>query len=114
MKEDRLQYLLCEWMRNNNIMHFHVPNGGKRDKREASKFVALGVKKGVHDLIVLLDGGVTIFIELKTGKNKLQPAQVKFDEWLKKAGHRSHLIHADDFQSGLDQLQSILRLNGWQ
>lgn len=109
MKEDYLQFKLCEWMRKNKIMHFHVPNGGKRSKSEATRFVAMGVKKGVHDLIILLSNGRTLFIELKTGKNKLQTAQIKFDEWLKKEDHQSHLIHADSVEDGLQQLQSILR-----
>lgn len=109
LKEDYLQFKLCEWMRDKDIMHFHVPNGGLRSKREASKFVSMGVKKGVHDLIVLLDGGRTLFIELKTGTNKLQPAQITFDKWLKKSGHSSHLIHANSVDDGLVQLRSILQ-----
>ena len=114
MKEDYLQYKLCDWMRGKEVMHFHVPNGGKREPREAARFVAMGVKKGVHDLIVLLDGGIVLFVELKTGKNKLQPEQIKFDEWLKKAGHQSHLIHADSVDCGIQQLQSILHCYGWK
>jgi len=109
MKEDYLQYKLCDWMRNRDIMHFHVPNGGKRNKREAARFKAMGVKAGVHDLIILLSDARVIFIELKVGKNKLQPAQIKFDEWLKNQSHQSHLIHADSVEEGVLQLRSILQ-----
>lgn len=111
LKEDFLQYKLCDWMRDKNIMHFHVPNGGKRGKREAAKFKAMGVKAGVHDLIIM-HGGKIIFIELKTDNGKLSPAQIAFDEFVKKEGHPSHLIHAHSVESGLEQLQSILRMNG--
>jgi len=108
-KEDYLQYKLCDWLREKKIMHFHVPNGGLRSKREGAKFKAMGVKAGVHDLIILLDKGRTIFIELKVGNNKLQPSQVKFDLWLKKAGHPSHLVHANNVESGIEQLLAILQ-----
>lgn len=100
-------------MRKKKIMHFHVPNGGSRDKREAAKFVAIGVKKGVHDLIIMHSGKI-LFIELKVGTNKLSPAQIKFDEFVKKEGHPSHLIHVQTVDEGLEELQSILHENGLQ
>lgn len=113
LKEDYLQYKLCDWMRDKKIMHFHVPNGGNRSSREAAKFKAMGVKAGVHDLIIM-HGGKIIFVELKTDKGKVSKPQIAFDEFVKKEGHPSHLLLAHSVEDGLEQLQSILHENGLQ
>lgn len=46
----------------------HSPNGGFRNKREAAKFKAMGVKPGFHDLILLVSKGpyTGLTIELKS------------------------------------------------
>ena len=51
---------------------FHVPNGGKRNPREAARFKRMGVKAGVPDIIIesKTNGApYGAFIELKAGKN---------------------------------------------
>ena len=64
-----------------------VPNGGKRDVREASRMKQEGVVAGVPDLFVLLDGGRIIWIELKTRKGgRVSEAQ--------------HAIHAEFEERG--------------
>lgn len=110
MKEDFLQYKLSERLRQKEILFFHVPNGGKRSKREAAKFVAMGVRAGVHDLVVLLDKGVTVFIEVKVGKGVLSKSQEKFHEEIKMVSHNSHLLQSDSVEDGLAQLEAILAL----
>lgn len=51
---------------------FHIPNGGYRDKRTASKMIAIGVKRGVPDvnLAIARNGFHGLWIELKVGRNK--------------------------------------------
>lgn len=48
---------------------FHIPNGGRRDAREAAKFKAMGVKPGVPDLFLPVPRGTYhgLWIELKAG-----------------------------------------------
>lgn len=62
---------------------FHVPNGGSRDKREAARLKAQGVRAGVPDLCLPVPSGEYhgLFIELKVGKNKTSKEQ---EEWLGK------------------------------
>lgn len=50
------------------VMFFHVPNGGKRNVREAAKLKRMGVLAGVPDLIFIRAGAVYM-LELKAGKN---------------------------------------------
>lgn len=62
-----------------------IPNGGHRDIRTATRLKAEGVRAGVWDVFVphpRSDGiqfiSCGLYIEFKAGKNKLTPAQVKF------------------------------------
>lgn len=59
----------------------HVPNGGKRSKGEAGKMKAMGVKKGVPDLLLPLPSGgyAGLAVELKAHGGKVTSEQ---DEWL--------------------------------
>lgn len=61
---------------------FHIPNGGKRDAREAARFKQLGVKAGVPDLFLPAARGEFhgLFIEMKAEKGKVSKNQ---REWLK-------------------------------
>lgn len=61
---------------------YHIPNGGSRDKREAAKLKAMGVKPGVSDLCLPVKRGAYsgLYIELKKLKGgKVSPEQ---REWL--------------------------------
>lgn len=59
---------------------FAIPNGGLRDKIVAANLKAEGVKSGVCDLFlpVARRGCHGFFLELKVGKNKPTPDQMKF------------------------------------
>ena len=107
MKEDYLQYKLAEWLRKNDYLFFHIPNGELRDKRTAGKLKSMGVVAGVHDLIVIKKNEI-FFIELKVGKNTLSKPQKIFHEKLAKMGFPSHLICRDDVDLAIDDLKEIL------
>lgn len=68
---------------------FHVPNGGRRDKREATSLKRQGVKAGVPDLVlpVARNGYFGLYIELKAGKNKTSEEQNKWIKQLKEQGY---------------------------
>ena len=62
---------------------FHIPNGGKRNKAEAARMKAGGVRAGVPDLClpVARGGFHGLYIELKAGKGT---ASQKQKEWIGK------------------------------
>jgi len=68
---------------------FHVPNGGKRNFREACRFKAQGVRAGVCDLILLIPRGryPAMLLELKVGKNKPTAEQRSFMAICAEAGY---------------------------
>lgn len=71
------------------LLH-HIPNGGKRNAREAASLKKQGVKAGVPDLClpVARDGYHGLYIELKVGRNKTSENQNKWLEMLMKQKYR--------------------------
>ena len=68
---------------------FHVPNGGSRNKLEASNLKCQGVKAGVPDLVLPVPRGQYhgLFIEMKYGKNKVQDSQKVWLSELEEQGY---------------------------
>lgn len=79
---------MCDWTGYPYNLIYAVPNGGKRDKREAARLKAEGVRAGMLDLVLPLarvrpSGGIWcgLYLELKVGRNTTSPEQ---DEWIEK------------------------------
>lgn len=72
MSEATEQQVIIEWCEWNKVPIFAIPNGGKRNAKEAYFMKKSGVKSGVPDLFVPVPTGdyAGLFIELKVGKNK--------------------------------------------
>lgn len=70
---------------------FHVPNGGRRDAREAASLKKQGVKAGVPDLVLPSPHGGYhgLYIELKAGKNKTSKHQ---NEWLVSLNEQGYFV----------------------
>lgn len=97
--EDQEQEAVIRWCELNKSKYpeldliFAIPNGGKRNIREAAKLKRCGVKAGVPDLFLacmVFDINSCIdyaglFIEMKTGKNKPTAKQLDWHNKLKKA-----------------------------
>lgn len=80
--EDNLQKSCVKWLKLQypNLTFIHVPNGGKRNVREAVKFKAMGVRSGCPDLLVFKPADIYagLAIELKVGKNTTTDNQKAF------------------------------------
>jgi hypothetical protein len=73
---------------------FHIPNGGRRNVREAARLKAMGVKAGVSDYFLPVPkyGGdypedliyMGLWLELKAGKNRPTPAQFDWQHKMSK------------------------------
>lgn len=94
--EDEEQATVIEWAELNAVhfpdlkLLYAIPNGGKRDVREAAKFKRTGVKPGVPDLhLPVPKGGYHgLYIEMKRKKDgKLSPDQ---REWLRILTEQGH------------------------
>ena len=65
--EDIEQIEVVEWMRKNNVLHYAIPNGGKRHFKTASDLKKQGVSAGVPDLCIPIpnDDYHGLYIEMK-------------------------------------------------
>lgn len=73
---------------------FHIPNGGKRGKREATRFRDMGVKAGVPDLFLPVPRGkyAGLFLEMKRRKGGVvSPEQKKWIAALRERGYAAEV-----------------------
>lgn len=103
-EEDSLQIACVRWF---DLQYhwlswalFHVPNGGSRNRIEAAKFKAMGVRAGVPDLILLHRSGAYSYLalELKAGKNTQTANQKTYQSKMEADGGKYAVIRSiDDF-----------------
>jgi len=90
-EESTIQIACVKWFRlqypDIADLMFAVPNGGKRNPREAKIMKAEGVTRGVSDLIILVPqkGYASLCIEMKTKKGtqskEQKQWQAKVERW---------------------------------
>ena len=89
--ESELQRACVRWFRLQypGVLFFHIPNGGKRNAREAARFKAEGVVPGIPDLFLAeaRHGFHGLFIEMKAGKNRPTPEQADAMQMLSASGY---------------------------
>ena len=88
--EQRNVIIYCAYA---GIPVFAIPNGGSRDRREAARLTAQGVKKGVPDLFIPRAAGKFhgLFIEMKREKGgRLSPNQAEWIALLRREGYAAY------------------------
>lgn len=109
MSEDQLQAKCYQWFHNTfpdlRGLLWAVPNGGTRNRIEATKLKATGLVKGVHDLHLFFQNQLYTF-ELKVGYNKQSPEQIAWGKQIEKQGGRTHEIR--DFEDFKKTIELIL------
>lgn len=90
-REAELQRACVRWFRMQYPQHllFHIPNGGRRNAREAAFLKSEGVTAGIPDLFLAVGrhGFNGLFIEMKAGRNTATPAQKEMMVRLGLAGY---------------------------
>jgi VRR-NUC domain len=84
---------------------WHTPNGEIRDKREAAKLRAMGVKPCVPDFLLISPYGSVRFLELKRRGEDLSEEQEQFSLHCIRHGIPYSVAHNLD--------EAIAALNGW-
>jgi hypothetical protein len=85
---------------------FAVPNGGRRDGREAKTLQSEGVVSGVADLVFAraTKHYHGLFIEMKVGKNKQSDEQIIFQAAVQAQQYRYEVIYDfDSFKALIEQ-----------
>lgn len=64
----------------------HIPNEGSGSRKRGADLKRIGVRAGIPDYLVCLNGRPIGWLEVKFGKNKLRPEQIKFRDICKENG----------------------------
>jgi hypothetical protein len=81
---------------------FAVPNGGTRDVREAAQLKRQGVVAGWPDVGVVLPGGTTLWLEFKSRRGRLSPAQCHVHDRLRALGAEVFVVRS------LEDIEAVL------
>ena len=95
MSEASEQCAFIEWADLKGVPVFAIPNGGRRDAKEAAHLKKQGVKPGVPDLFVpVARGGYHgLFIEMKDGRNKPTDKQAEWIALLRDEGYAAFVCY---------------------
>jgi hypothetical protein len=107
--EHDMQAALVEHLRLNAAgasFWFAIPNAGRRSPKVRALMKAEGLTAGVADLCIMLSGGRTLWLELKTRRGRQSRAQKAF------AAVCDILDHAYLVPRSLDEAIAILRAYG--
>ena len=111
MTESSIQSSAVQWFTNNYCLKHHepqflcfsVPNEAiqKMAWKQINMFKAMGLKSGVSDVIVLLEGKV-LFVEFKAEKGVQTPKQKDFQQAVETLGFEYHICRS------LEQFQKVI------
>ena len=112
--ESQIQCALVEWAHWNRGKYpslellYAIPNGGKRNPREAVRMKLEGVKPGMPDLClpVARHGCISLYLETKTPDGTLTASQKKMFPLLQ--AERNEVIIVRTVQEGIDYLEAWL------
>lgn len=85
--EHDLQVSIINLLRAYNIFALAIPNGGRRDAVTGARLKKEGVVAGAADLVLILDDGETVWVELKTPKGRQSDNQKEFQAKLQNLSH---------------------------
>lgn len=105
--EHQEQVALVRKLRSMGLLVLAVPNGGLRDAITAKRLKDEGVMPGTPDLIIVLDYGKVLWVEMKrrTG-GRLSEAQINMQVEFKKMGH--FLIVGNGAKDAFDKIKAML------
>jgi len=97
--EHSLQTMVREYLRLRAVADsfvFAIPNAGKRSFGAAVRMKAEGLTAGVADICIMLEGGRTLWLELKSSKGRQSDYQKGFQAICDRIGHTYILARSLD------------------
>ena len=102
--EAEIQIMLFQWAQLSAGKYpelkllYHCPNGGSRNKIEAARLKAQGVRAGIPDLFlpVARSGYYGLYLELKSAKGRLQDTQKAWLNELSQQGYKTAVCFSFD------------------
>lgn len=96
--EDKEAMALWQWSQTQPIVRdhlLHIPNGGRRNIREAARLKKMGVRPGVSDYLLPISRGgyIGLWVELKSKLGRLTPEQRAWIERMIAAGYVARVAY---------------------
>ena len=97
--EDAEQIRLASYLDSRGFLWCHVPNGGRRSRREGGKFKRMGVKPGVPDILIFDTDraqeatGLAIEMKRSDGKGRVRKEQKQWLADLRARGWMTAVCH---------------------
>lgn len=115
IKESKIQHEIVKYLQKErrDIYFFSVPNEaagkGKGAQIRMSQLKSMGLRSGVSDLILLLPGSITLFIEVKTVKGIQSDKQKRFEIKVNERGFNYFLVRSlEDLKKVLDNYPVVM------
>ena len=94
--EDNESRYLWDWAQLNPVLRehlYHIPNGGKRNAREAARMKRMGVRAGVHDYHLPVPRGAFhgLWIELKAKGGRPTASQLEWRDKMQAQGYAAYI-----------------------
>lgn len=103
-KANNLTKLVCAWLKMNNYFAARVNTTGTYNAK-LGRFIKSGSTNGMADVTSVINGK-HISIEIKAGKDRARPDQLKVQEQIRAAGGKYIFIYSfDDF---IEQIKEII------
>ena len=98
MLEARIQAdivkFLVPYRRQGLLDFFSVPNEAAANPVRQGQLIAMGLRPGVSDLVVMLPEGRVVFLEVKNETGKQSEAQKSFEKTCQRLGFEYHLVRS--------------------
>ena len=110
MSEAKIQTNIVKYLQSKKIFFCSIPNeaaGAGRDAQiRMSKLKSMGLRSGAPDLILFLNDGLLISLEVKAETGKQSKPQVLFEEKIKILGFNYFIVKSvDDVRGVLNEFR---------
>lgn len=100
MLEARIQVdivrYLAELRKTGKLEFFCVPNEAASNPVRQGQMIAMGLRPGVSDLVVLLTGRRVLFLEVKNETGVQRESQKKFQQTVRNLGFEYFIVRSTD------------------
>lgn len=113
--EAKIQAEIVKHLQTEKYLFCSIPNeaAGKDAAIRMAQLKTLGLKSGAPDLLIFLDGGVLLCLEVKSLTGRQSPAQIDFEAELKTRGFQYFVVRSlEEAKKVLDKMinQSSLKI----
>lgn len=107
--EHQEQVAFVRWAQARGVFVMAIPNGGLRDRVTGAKMRQEGALAGAPDLLIALDGGGVLWLEMKRRKGgRISDVQKVFHQKLEEMGHK--VVIGYGANDAMMKVQEILSL----